>query len=218
MIKGADFEEFRVALRNAPFPEDQKRRYEWQTLMLWAESPSFVYLMPDDGPFEIDWGSDPPDLEVRVGRYLVAVELTRITTPRYEVFDRNRPGAQSLSSVLRLGAADKGWWDRLRSHKLPEDRRAEPHGEYQVNLDKDYRAQAAEVVRGKREDLAKYRHRYGKTILVVRDRLSWGNDDWERHQWAFARINAPDVRIPSFDHVVLVGEDVRASENGFVVL
>ncbi len=221
LLRADSLIELVTSLREATGPDDPKERYEFSVVQSWAASTLFSDPFPTIGPFEFSRGQDPPDFLIKTPSAKMSIEVTSLTTAKFEVFSREhidsgkkasmpprasceQPGVRLFTSTLREGKASKQFRSRLRSGKLPDDSMATPHAEALADLDADFLKIAIQVLSDKVRRLVDYRSNYSRRILLIYDKLSVFSSESERRRPLIRQILYDLESVASFEDVILV--------------
>jgi len=185
-------------------PPDKIHSNEFTALRSLAFTALFPKLFDYDGPFSLERGADPPDYCLTAKTEKVSIEVTSFTTGKTEIYGRERHDPGLYTSTLRSIKPDTQFWNGIRSHTLPDDSLVNPHGERGSDLDGDYYKIASTVLRQKLDDLEKYRTKYWKSILLVRNKLSEFSSVFNRRTPFLTLILGTISTEYRFDNVVLV--------------
>lgn len=209
LVHAASISKVQAAVRETPSPDGKQQRREVSTLRSLAYGPAFTALFAQDGEVGIAWGADPPDFFTTDATGRASVEVTQITVPRSEIFNRER-GAGPFTSALRAGKPSREFWEEIRSGTLPDDSWVKPHFEPVAALDADFFAAARIVFEQKLADLPRYQADYQRRILLVEDRLTGFKTEFERRAAALAALFAG----AGFDAVLVVDGNHHAGAVG----
>jgi hypothetical protein len=191
----------------------QKRR-EALVLRSWSFSAHFRALCHRLQLHNFDRDETPDFVLLGTGR--VAVEVTRIVSPKKAIYDqsgRHPPGA--YTSTLRRSEPTREFHRLIEAGSPPDASLVRPHVESSTDLDADYYSLVIERLIAKAKSVNQYAHAYDYTMILLSDEMSELPIVIERRLPRLREIRA-SIELPPNSEVVLLdyelGRNMRVFE------
>jgi hypothetical protein len=173
MIQAESVSDLKNKIRQQPLNEDWGD--ELGILDSFTHSVDFQAIAPNIFPCNLQRvHDDPPDFLIESVEERIALEVTRITAPQFEVFLRKRPDGGTYTSTMLGGEPNKSFHQKLDNFCLPDDSRTKPCAVNIADANYAYHEMAMEIISKKLKALSRYRSNHSKAILLIQDKLSSG--------------------------------------------
>ena len=149
----------------------QKRR-EALVLQSWSLSPHFESLRSQFNLDDFNHG-ESPDFTLTGNDNRVAVEVTRIVSPKKAIYDEaghDPPGG--YTSTLRRTKPTREFHRTIEAGEPPDRSIVRPHVEAVVDLESDYYSLATERLNEKATSVAGYSSLYDRAVVLLCDEMS----------------------------------------------
>jgi len=191
----------------------QKRR-EALVLCGWSFSAHFRALCHRFELHNVEVCETPDFVLIGTGR--VAVEVTRIVSPKKAIYDDSGHHPEgAYTSTLRRSKPTGEFHHLIETGSAPDTSLTRPHFEAHADLEADYYALVRDRLAGKANSVSEYAQSYDHTVILLSDEMSEVPTVIERRLPRVHEIRA-SIEFPRNSEVVLLdyesGRNVKVHE------
>ncbi len=180
----------------------KQKRHEGLVLRRWSLSTHFGALCHRFKLRAVE-GRETPDFVV-TGAGRVAVEVTRIVSPKKAIYDDSGHHPEgAYTSTLRRSKPTREFHRLIEAGSAPDTCQTRPHFESSADLDSDYYSLATERLTEKAKSANQYARSYDHTVILLSDEMSEFQAVIERRLPELRAIRS-SIALPPCSEVLLI--------------
>jgi hypothetical protein len=193
-------------------PSEQKRR-EALVLQGWSLSSHFRSLCSRFTLDKFEHG-EAPDFILTGGNNHIAVEVTRIVSPKKAIYDESgHHPAGGYTSTLRRSKPTREFHRAIEAGEPPDSSLVFPHFEPSAALESDYNSLATERLAEKAKSVTRYSHLHDHVVILLSDEMSEFQIKVDQRLPRLCAVRS-SIEFPSNSEVILV--DYKSESSALV--